>query len=56
MGDGKTMTEHPSIINLAEIPSNTVAFLVLTVLINLYTALSVTVEKPKEFSRIPFLK
>ena len=50
------MTEHPSLINLAEIPSNPVAFLVLTVLINLYTVLSVTVEKTKEFSRTPFLE
>ena len=50
------MTEQPSLINLAEIPSNPVAFLVLTELINLYTVLSVTVEKPKEFSRTPFLE
>ena len=41
---GEAMTEHPSLINLAEIPSKPVAFLVLTVLINLYTLLSVTVN------------
>ena len=50
------MTEPPSLINLAEIPSKPVAFLVLTVLINLYTLLSVTVEKPKEFLSTPFLE
>ena len=49
---GEAMTEQPSLTNLAEIPSKPVAFLVLTVLINLYTVLSVTVEKPKEFSMI----
>ena len=54
MGDGRVMTEHPSLINLAELPSKPVALLVLIVLINLYTLLSVTVEKPKEFSRTPF--
>ena len=53
---GEAMTEHQSLINLAEIPSKPVAFLVLTVLINLYTVLSVTVEKPEEFSRTPFLE
>ena len=53
---GEAMTEHPSLINLGEIPSKPVAFLVLTVLIKLYTVLSVTVEKPKEFSRTPFLE
>ena len=54
---GEAMTEHPSLINLAEIASKPVAFLiVLTVLINLYTLLSVTVEKPKEFSKTPFLE
>ena len=50
------MTEHLSLINLAEIPSKPVAFLVLPVLINLYTLLSVTVENLKEFSRTPFLR
>ena len=57
---GEAMKEHPSLINLAEIPSNLRAFLVLTVLINLYpdlyTVLSGTVEKPKEFSRTPLLE
>ena len=51
---GEAITEHPSLINLAEIPSRRVAFSGLTVLINLYIVLSVTVEKPKEFSRTPF--
>ena len=46
---GEAMTEHQSLINLAEILSNRVAFLVLTVLITLYTVLSVTVEKPRNF-------
>ena len=44
---GEAMTKHPSLINLAEIPSNPVAFLVLSVLINFYTVLSVTVEKSR---------
>ena len=51
---GEAITDHPSLINLAEIASRRIPFLELTVLINLYTVLSVTVEKPKEFSRTPF--
>ena len=50
------MTDHPTLINLAEILSKPVAFLVLIILIDLYTLISVTVEKPKEFSRTPFFR
>ena len=43
------MTEQPSLINLPEIPSRPVVFSELTVLINLYKALSGTMENQNNF-------
>ena len=43
------MTEQPFLINLAEIPSRPVAFLELTVLINLYKVLFGTMENQNNF-------